>query len=559
MPLVDLPAGEAIQIRKANPVADWGNRESGNRVEPIAKPAFDAPFRFEPGETILTIGSCFARNIELELHKRGFRIPAIDFLERPQLRDGGGQMLNNYGTPSIYNELAWALGERPFVLADHVVEMSEGKFADLHMNPAAKPVALEVIAERRAAIRDLYRSVTESRVVIMTLGLAEVWYDTRTGGYVNVAPRPTALKNEPERFRLHVLSFGEAYDHLDQALKLIQRHGRADVRVILTVSPVPMAITHRSQDVIVANTYSKAVLRAAAETAACQYEFVTYFPSYETCVLSDRMYAWESDLVHVTPQIVAFNVRRLLDRYYGEESPGDGYEAEIEAGGAPAAVDWARRKRSSPMDEGAAFFERYAAFGSEAPEFALEHASFLDECGDPEAALEVVDRAISTARPGRGDLELAMLKSEVLRKLKRAQEAVDVLEHHATRRQFHARLWQKLLEAAIDTNRPALVLDVLERNLAVMPASTSARRAQVGRWFFTRGDHATATGLFEAALAFDPSDAGARIRYAELLIAEGKLDEARRWCDGAVPAHPGDEALFLRLKRALADAPSIGG
>src|SRR5690349_13984215 len=108
MPLVKLSDKEAVLNRKTNPVAGWGERGSSNRVEPIARPSFDVPFKFAPGERIFTIGSCFARNIESELLRLGFAIPMREIFRRTDFANFDLDIINNYGTPSIFNEIAWA-------------------------------------------------------------------------------------------------------------------------------------------------------------------------------------------------------------------------------------------------------------------------------------------------------------------------------------------------------------------------------------------------------------------------------------------------------------------
>src|SRR5215510_6563682 len=102
MPLFVLSGADAVASRKTNPVATWGDRNAPNRVEPIATPAFKVPFRLEPGERIFTVGSCFARNVETELMKRGFQIPMRELFKRPEFAKLELTIINNFGTPSIY-------------------------------------------------------------------------------------------------------------------------------------------------------------------------------------------------------------------------------------------------------------------------------------------------------------------------------------------------------------------------------------------------------------------------------------------------------------------------
>lgn len=319
MSLYRTPGAEAISTRKANAFAGWGNRNEPNRIEPVAKPTFDVPFQLEPGEGIFTVGSCFARNVEAELLRLGYRLPMRDIFSTPEFQDFDLASINNFGTPSIFNEFAWALGARDFDPAQHFVQTGEGLYADLHLVPSSRPAPLDVLMRRREAIKAAYRTVLDCRVIIMTLGLSEVWFDNETGYYLNNIPRPSVMRAHPDRFSLHTLDFEEAYGYLRDTMELLRAKCRKDLRVILTVSPVPLNTTHRNEDVMVANTYSKSLLRVVAETIRAKYDFVAYYPSYESVILSDRKLAWKEDMVHVTEGIVAFEVSRMVAAYTGQE------------------------------------------------------------------------------------------------------------------------------------------------------------------------------------------------------------------------------------------------
>ena len=311
-----------------NPLRRWPERDgSPNRIEPVAKPHFDVPFRLIEGESIFTIGSCFARHIEQSLADRGFAIPVLELLKQESaFFNIDSAFLNNYGTPSIAQELAWALDDNcPFDPSTGLAELIPGGFVDMHLFGRIKPAAYEIALQRREAIRSVTRKIRECRVVIITLGLAEVWYDKRAGGYLNITPRQPLQAREPDRYELRVLNFDETLHHLRRALDLIRKHGRPDVQILLTVSPVPMTQTFRPVDVAVANTYSKSVLRTAAEHAVFEYDNVHYFPSFESVILSDRHLAWREDLIHVTQELVDVNVGRMVSAF-AEEAPLDGLE-----------------------------------------------------------------------------------------------------------------------------------------------------------------------------------------------------------------------------------------
>jgi len=321
MPLFTVSTEAALHNIKDNAVGRWPRRGEPGRLAPIAKPQFEPTFQFAPGETIFTIGSCFARHVERELAFRGFALPTRHLFESDQDFGAVGlDVLNNYGTPSIWNELSWAFDDEfdPMPCFEPVRD----NWVDMHLHASIRPTTLAVLRTRRRAIAQAYRSISHCRAVIITLSLAEVWFDNRHGHYLNVAPRHSILRDDPDRFDLHVLSPDESYSYLRRALLLIQHHGSPGIKVVLTVSPVPLSATYRPIDVMVANGYSKAVLRVAAEQAAAEFDFVDYFPSYESVTLSERDHVWTEDNVHVTPRAVETNVGRMVAAYTGVRSAG---------------------------------------------------------------------------------------------------------------------------------------------------------------------------------------------------------------------------------------------
>ncbi len=93
--------------------------------------------------------------------------------------------------------------------------------------------------------------------------------------------------------------------------------------MLVTVSPVAMNTTFTGGEVLVANTYSKSVQRAALEAFVRRHDNVDYFPSYESVVLSDRSRAWRADQAHASDEIVRLNVLRMIEAY-AEPDEADG-------------------------------------------------------------------------------------------------------------------------------------------------------------------------------------------------------------------------------------------
>lgn len=320
MPISRTPALEAVANLRERSRSRWPHRsDSENRIEPVARPHFETSFSFEPGATIFTIGSCFARHIEAALQERGFKVPTRHFwVDGAAGKATDNWMLDNYGVPAIYNEIRWALGiGEPYDPKEQLFEVYPGKFADLHLSSRVPLCSFDDAVSRRDRIFQVNRSIRTADTAIITLGLVEVWWDKLTGIHLNTRPYETVIRAAPDRFEVHVLAYEEIFAQLDSLIAMILEHCSTIGGIIITVSPVPMTSTYTHHDVAVANQYSKAVLRAAAAAIVEKYDRLDYFPSYETVILSDRQRAWTDDLVHVTPEMIEVNVARLLGAYVG--------------------------------------------------------------------------------------------------------------------------------------------------------------------------------------------------------------------------------------------------
>lgn len=546
MPLLEFSGAQAVEQRKGNPFATWGNRTQKNRVEPVTKPSFAVPFQINPEDKIFTVGSCFARHVEQVLMRRGFQLPMLDLFNKPEFADMNRGIVNNFGTPSIYNEFAWALGEQDFVAEDHIVETQNNKYIDMHVISSIRPTDFDTVLNRRKAITAAYRSFMECQVVIITLGLVEVWYDSKTGFYLNSSPRPTMLRNEPDRFKLHVLSFDEVYSYLEKTVDLIQKHGQENVQIIVTISPVPLATTHRTDDVIVANSYSKSVLRTAAETVIAKRNNVTYYPSFESVSLSDRKMTWLDDFVHVTDEIVSVNINRMVDAYVESEWTLEDHKSAIETGGALMAVERAAQVRQGSQEDASAFFETFADFSKTALDFTLEHVQYLQGLKDYAGVLSIVETA-----PEDPHNTLGLIHAEALIKLGRAEEAFHLLTEQSKSGKSAWQLWHFYLESAKIIGDEEKVFEVLNRWIEASPSSAGRANGMIARWFYEIRDYDRALELFDIGISIDPEDALIRIYKTEALLAKLDFTGAQQEVEQIVPRMPNEKILLERLKERM--------
>lgn len=545
MPIVSLNGPEALRIRKTNSLATWGVRDEENRVEPIAKPAFDVPFRLKPGESIFTIGSCFARHIEGELRDRGFQIPMRELFTRGVFKGLPPEIVNNFGTPSIFNEFAWAFGEEEFDEDKAILEVGANKYVDLHMVNSIRPGPLADVLARRRGLMEATRSLADCRLLIMTLGLAEVWWDEAAQVYLNTAPLPSAMKASPERFSLHVLSFQECHDYLQRALDIAFKHGRDDLRAIITVSPVPMMATHRREDVITANCYSKSVLRAAAEQIVASDERITYFPSFESVTLSDRRIAWGDDFVHTTREIVKFNVERMINAYLGNREAGREVlpgveEFPRESAEALLFADKARERRARGDH---AFFEEHAGRVKTSPAFAIEYARFLLSDGRPKEILEAVD--------GLEQSEAKLLRAKAqlgLRDYDAVIASVLPLCNPGTKGIQH---WTMLIEARAALQGKAGILDAEKFWMETSPRHRIQILTYIGNALSLKNAHDEAISRLEEAIKSGESPPLASIACAKSLLATGNPKRAKSLLEKVTG---NTEWQFKQIKTLLSEA-----
>lgn len=312
-------AEEALETSRANPHDRWamGDASAAARLAGrIVVPAGRQSFAVLPGETFFAIGSCFARNVEERLEEAGTRVLSreigIPGLGSGSAREGG--IFNKYTPVSILQELRWASGAEAYPEAA-LLPAGGDQVLDPYLSAKAAPGTRAALMARRQLITAYFAKAFAADIVILTLGLIESWIDTETGLHLNETPHPKILARNPGRFRFERLSLEQCEAALRETCAILARHGRPGQRIVVTVSPVPLGRTFSADDIILANTLSKSVLRVVAERVVADHEGVDYFPSYEAAMLSDPALSWQSDRLHVSDFVVGHIIRAFLSRY----------------------------------------------------------------------------------------------------------------------------------------------------------------------------------------------------------------------------------------------------
>jgi hypothetical protein len=284
-------------------------------------------FQLSHDEAIFTIGSCFARNIENKLvqeginlllkghgvpHERYASFDGKDPSKNPKALMRGA--LNKYSTHSISNEVHRTLLGLEYP-NEGLIELAENQWFDPHAS-SLKLDTFEVCVDTRRHVAAAMATIREATTVFMTLGLTETWLDRETGLVLNVPPVPLYIKKFGERFAFFNASYPDTLEALENTIALIREKCRADMKFVVTVSPVSLFSTYTQMDVVMANTYSKSVLRTVAQTVANKYPFVDYYPSFEMIMNSPRMTTWEKDQHHVDAKAVDGVVTRFVELYF---------------------------------------------------------------------------------------------------------------------------------------------------------------------------------------------------------------------------------------------------
>jgi tetratricopeptide (TPR) repeat protein len=317
-PLSILSYEEALRNHEA-PHTRWPRDKEAQeaRLQPFCQPVIRPTFSISPDDLTFTIGSCFARNVEEHLIAAGFNVAVSGFDQICQ--DEGIEVksntLNKFVAQSIVNELRWALEPGAEFPVESIVEVKGDRYLDMQLAPGLMPTRLKTALAIRRAISSYMRLVKDAKVVIVTLGLAEAWYDTKLGLYTNSMPLPATAARYPGRFEHHVLEYNQLLASLRVMLGLLEQYGHPDFRMLLTVSPVALGSTFTEHDALVANCYSKSVQRAAVEAICRENPRVDYLPSFESVTLSEQSLAWREDRAHVSTQIVRLNVLRMENAY----------------------------------------------------------------------------------------------------------------------------------------------------------------------------------------------------------------------------------------------------
>jgi len=305
-------------------------RRSISRIEPHRlDPVVTTRFQIDPNSKVATAGSCFAQNISRKLRQIGFNYYVPEAGEHLPVEE---RLPHNYGVFSarfgnIYTTAQLRqLFDEAFGLrkpTETYWKDEKGRFFDV-FRQQIEPNGFETLkalkADREthlAAVRTMFET---SDVFIFTLGLTEAWRSMIDGSVYSSAPGVVAGDFDPDLYEYVNFDVSQVFEELGTFLIALKRVNPG-IKVLLTVSPVPLIATYEPRNVLVSTTYSKSVLRVVAEMAIKTFDWVDYFPSYEIFngSFSGGMY-YQNDYREVNHLGVAHAMRVFLNNYVHGDS-----------------------------------------------------------------------------------------------------------------------------------------------------------------------------------------------------------------------------------------------
>lgn len=299
-------------------------------------PVESVKFKISQADKISTLGSCFAQHLARHILKSGYNYLVTEPLaaEEDQTEAAAlmaSQFSARYGNVYTVRQALQLLDRANGWVPQEDIWERDGRFYDpFRPNVFAGGFKSEdnLKQARTSHLAAVNRVFTESDVVVFTLGLTEAWTSSLDGAIYPIAPGVVADSMDESRHSFKNFSYPEVLsDLLAWCLRL--RDMNPAVRILLTVSPVPLNATYVPQNVWISTAYSKAVLRAVAGDVSKELEYVDYFPSYEiiTCPQVQGRY-FEDDLrnikdVGVRHVMKVFGRHYLVDNRSGAKKPLD--------------------------------------------------------------------------------------------------------------------------------------------------------------------------------------------------------------------------------------------
>jgi GSCFA family len=274
---------------------------------------------FDLNDKVVSAGSCFASNLIPWIEKEG-----LEYLRTEELPTQFETLPENLG----YRNFSAAYGN--IYTARHLLQLYEQALGlrkpiedrwyvdDLVIDPFRPGLAYPAESDaefdllKSAHLSAVLKAFHSATVFVFTLGLTEAWVSKLDGSVFPACPGTINGEFDEAKHEFKNFTVAEVTEDLASFISLL-RKSNEHVRFIVTVSPVPLVATATDSHVLLASTYSKSVLRVAAQQVAETVADVTYFPAFEIVTGPQAPFEYfETDRRNVSEIAVAEVMKSLL-------------------------------------------------------------------------------------------------------------------------------------------------------------------------------------------------------------------------------------------------------
>lgn len=254
----------------------------------------------KPDSSVYTIGSCFAEEIRKSLTKSEFNLyPKLKSLKFN--RDNCNvdtlpdrEHMNFYNLGSIYQEFQRSVNLLKVDASDFVEVKNTNCGVKADGNPKLFKQhgsvlyhdilrrwtwsnSLEELINISQKLNTLtIEGLTKADIIIITLGMSEVFSNEKF-----IANEMPAHLIGHTQYKPKLLTTEENLSYLKAIVSFLKEVNKR-VKIVLTVSPVPLIRTFLSNDIFTANLFSKSnLISALNQFLSNEPEDVYYFPSFE--------------------------------------------------------------------------------------------------------------------------------------------------------------------------------------------------------------------------------------------------------------------------------------
>ena len=286
----------------------WKNL-TNKPLEDLSNVKLKKKFKIKKNYKVSSAGSCFAKNISKFL-SNNTKNYYITEKKHDLISENISQKFNYEVYSARYGNIYTAKQLYQLLL------MSQKKFSPTEkywiinnryidpIRPIIQPNGFsskqELLLDRAQHLKYVYEMFKYSDVFIFTLGLSELWSNINDDTVYPVCPLVINPKLKEKNYKFENQNFYQIYEYMKKFFLSLKKINK-NIKIILTVSPVPLVATAEKRNVLISNVYSKSVLRAAAEQLQNDFKDIYYFPSFEIITsITSKSFFYENNFRDIT-------------------------------------------------------------------------------------------------------------------------------------------------------------------------------------------------------------------------------------------------------------------